>query len=795
MLRWNATSVANGMVMGRTYVLQWSSDLAASAKVSIRCFQKSWLVDPLAFIVAVDIPNTGKYSFNSPRTFALAHSPDNDYYLRLEGGGAKAVETESFKIGVPKGRVTFDWTAAIVAGSKSYSINTELASVENGTVMTLAYTAQDVDASIQYTVLLGECRTCQCVRRDSDVSVSECGTFSSLLRREACSLDPAEPQYAIVSQPKNVQPTDQWQHTVQNLVQDTCYFFYFKASREEYSATTFSFKFTRRAIALRNPNIEDWPAGDTRDIAWTVLEDVSPTASLRLSLMERSKYFLVLDKDTQLSSSSLFKLRDGKAPFSLPASIDLKDNVYLQLSIESGEFAGTVVRSATFKIKPPAVVRPTIRLAGSTLSPRLWPTRSRQRLFFSTAAYNDPIAFPQPATATVTLEDDNPLGVEPFSLTLAPALALTDVGSFSVVVPVNAPSSASMRLKFAEPRQNLTIYSSYFVVAGTNVCKPSANGASATCSNLAGRRFLYSTDVYRVAIERIVIDTTPECGGSFSASFAASVVVERNASTATVQFDAIRTDEAQRGQLLVSNDLVIELAMTNVVYDAATGNAAMRVRLVDRKLDVTMDVVEYVALKVDVASLVCEMRTATGPMPSAEPVAPTQPPAPQKTQRCVADEAKCMVMCTPSVLRKCECDEQGQLIAFCSERDSVGLIATCFPSAKLALRCDEVCGVRSQAAQCACLSDGGSAVKCALEKCPIAASLDAECAAACTTYGVQQCGCTALGELQVYCNGQTQPVAPTTTTAPLGTDTAGAAHISPRSSAALALLAASHFLR
>jgi hypothetical protein len=520
MLRWNTTSVANGMVMGRTYLLQWTSDLAASAKVTIRCYQKAWLVDPVAFVVASDIFNTGKFSFNSPRTFALPHSPDNDYYLRIEGGGAKAAETDTFKIGVPKGRVSFDWTAAIVAGSKSYAISTELASVENGTVMTLAYAAQDVDPSVQYTVLLGECRTCQCVRRDSDVSVSPCGTLSTLLRRDACSLDPETPAYAIVATPQNVKPADQWLHTVQDLVQDNCYFYYFRASREEFSATTFSFKFTRRAIAFRNPNIDDWPAGETREIAWTVLADVSPTASLRLSLVERSKSFLVLDKDTQLSSSSLFKLRDGKAPFSLPASIDLKDNVYLQLSIESGEFAGTIVRSATFKIKPPAVVRPTIRLAGSTLAPRVWPTRSRQRLFFSTAAYNDPIAFPQPATATVTLEDDNPLGIEPYSLTLAPALALTDVGSLSVIVPVDAPSSASMRLKFAEPRQNLTVYSSYFVVAGTNVCKPSANGASATCTNLAGRRFLYSTDVYRVAIERIVIDTKPECGGSFSVSFA-----------------------------------------------------------------------------------------------------------------------------------------------------------------------------------------------------------------------------------------------------------------------------------
>jgi hypothetical protein len=214
--------------------------------------------------------------------------------------------------------------------------------------------------------------------------------------------------------------------------------------------------------------------------------------------------------------------------------------------------------------------------------------------------------------------------------------------------------------------------------------------------------------------------------------------------------------------LIVSNDVVLELIVGDVVYDSASGRASMRLRLDDRKLSQTQDIVEYLELLTDVKALQCDPGTMAGQMmpPAAAPAAPTMPPTVSKTQRCVVDDAKCMVMCAPAVLRKCDCDEQGQLTAFCSTRDSADVTATCLPSAQLGMRCDEVCGARSQQQQCACLSDGGSAVSCSPEKCPVAGSLDSECQAACSTFGVQRCGCTpTTGQLSVYCKNQVIPAA------------------------------------
>jgi hypothetical protein len=755
----NNTFLVNSMVLGRPYLVQWkSTGLSASAKVSIRCFQTSWLVDPKAFDVAVDVPNSGRFLFNSPRTFALTHTSSDKYYLRLESPGVKAVETTLFPIEINKGRVDFDWSATIVAGNRNYTVTNEFASVEAGTVLTLKYVATDVDMSVKYTAVLGQCPDCKCVRKDDDVSSPECGLLTTIgVRSSACTFDPDE--YVVRPTPLPVlTPGEAWNYTMPELRQDVCYFFAFVASRAEFSARTLAFKFTKRAIALAQSMIADWPAGDTREIGWTVLENVSPTASLRISLRESS--INLFAEDPQLSSAGVFKLRDGKAPFTVPSGIDVKDKVYLQLSIETGEFAGTVVRSSVFKIKPPAVVRPTIRLAGLSLSPRLWPSRSRQRVFFSTAAYTDPVAFPTPATATVTLEDDA-AAVEPYSLVVA-TVPLTQYGSFSVIVPVDAPSSSSMRLKFFEPRQNLTIVSAPFVVAGTYLCKAGASPATATCGHYAGRRVMFSTDSYRLVVETLTVAATAECGGSFALAVTAQAALDRAPTTQTIALTALRTGAAQREQLIVSNDVVLELIVGDVVYDSASGRASMRLRLDDRKLSQTQDIVEYLELLTDVKALQCDPGTMAGQMmpPAAAPAAPTMPPVVSKTQRCVVDDAKCMVMCAPAVLRKCDCDEQGQLTAFCSTRDSADVTATCLPSAQLGMRCDEVCGARSLQQQCACLSDGGSAVSCSPEKCPVAGSLDSECQAACSTFGVQRCTCSpTTGQLSVYCKNQVIPAA------------------------------------
>jgi hypothetical protein len=337
---------------------------------------------------------------------------------------------------VPKGRVFFNWVANIVAGSKTYQIADELASVEAGTVMTLNYTVVDVDSSVTFVARLGRCSQLRlCAQRLGRVAAQ---LRRRLQLRSAAAIPPAStPTSSRSSPPRPPSPACTTTPFPTSSTVDQCYFFYFDASRDEYSAASYSFKYTERAIALALPNVADWHAGETRDVAWTVLEDVSPTASLRFTLYAQSKYGLFAS-DEKLSASDLFKVRDTKAPFTVPSSIDLKDNVFLELSIESGEYAGTKVRSATFKILPPAVATPSILLSGLSQSPRMWPTRSLQRVFFATIAFDDPIKFPQVALATVSLEDENPTGIEPYKLLITDQLKLTPYGSFDVIVPVDA---------------------------------------------------------------------------------------------------------------------------------------------------------------------------------------------------------------------------------------------------------------------------------------------------------------------------------------------------------------------
>lgn len=726
--------------------------------------QTLW-IDPLAFDVGVAIPNSGKFTWISPRTFALAHEASADYYLRIEGGGAKG-ESSYFPIAVPKGRVFFNWVANIVAGSKTYQVADELASVEPGTVMTLNFTVQDVDPSVTFVGRLGRCKSCDCVRSDSDASVPECGSFSTFFSRRTSACFDLDDLYTVIAMRPAISAVVNY--TVPDtLAMDQCYFFYFDASRGEYSAQSYAFKFTQRAIALASPNVADWHAGETRDVAWTVLEDVSPTASLRFTLFAQSKYG-IFSSDEKLWTSDLFKVRDAKAPFTVPSSIDLKDNVFLQLSIESGEYAGTNVRSATFKILPPAVSTPAILLSGLSQSPRLWPTRSRQRVFFATTAYDDPIKFPQTALATVSLEDENPTGIEPYKMIITDKLALTPYGSFDVIVPVDVASSSSMHLVFTEARQNLTARSAPFVVAGTNKCVVTG-GASARCTNFAGRRFMYSADSYRVAIESIDVVGQAECGGAFALTFTVALQVENAAQPALVlKSSSLAPGASQRLQVIVLADLIIELIVSQITFDVATGATSMRLRLENRKLQVTLDIVEQLRLELDVASLACMSGNRTDmlmPAPPAPPIAST-------ARTCTVDDARCTIMCTPAVMRKCECNDRGQLAAFCTTRESVDLAAKCYRSAETDTRCNEVCGVRSTPAFCSCMVDGGSAVACGPELCPQMPQLEAECNKACSTYGVQLCSCN-NGQMTVYCTGQTVPIV-AATTAPVPSQTGAA---------------------
>jgi hypothetical protein len=728
--------------------------------------QTLWL-DPLVFDVAVMVGNSGRFMWNSPRTFAAVHDAANDYYFRLEGGGAKA-ESGYFRIAVPKGRVFFNWVANIVAGSKTYQIADELASVEAGTVMTLNYTVVDVDSSVTFVARLGRCANCDCVRSDSDASLPNCGgVFSFGSRDSACvdtNIEPIIASSPAVSGVRNYTISDV-------LTVDQCYFFYFDASRDEYSAASYSFKYTERAIALALPNVADWHAGETRDVAWTVLEDVSPTASLRFTLYAQSKYGL-FSGDEKLSASDLFKVRDTKAPFTVPSSIDLKDNVFLELSIESGEYAGTKVRSATFKILPPAVATPTILLSGLSQSPRMWPTRSLQRVFFSTIAFDDPIKFPQVALATVTLEDENPTGIEPYKLLITDQLKLTPYGSFDVIVPVDAAASSSMRLVFFETRQNLTARSANFVVGGTNKCTPGAGGATASCANLAGRRFMYTADTYRVGIEKIDVAGRAECGGALVLTFDVAMRVDNAAQPVKLTSSSLTQGESQRLQVIVLSDLIVELIVSQVLYDAATGALSVRLRIENRKVQVTVDVVEQLRLQLDLSGLACMMGNDTAMLMPA----PTAPPLASSSRTCKVDDARCSIMCTPAVMRKCECNDRDQLAAFCTTRQSVDLAAKCYRSDETDTRCNEVCGKRSVPSFCSCMVDGGAAVSCGPESCPPMAELEAQCAKACSTYGVQQCTCNA-GQMSVYCNGQAVPIV-ASTTAPTSTMTADAVRVS-----------------
>jgi hypothetical protein len=491
-----------------------------------------------------------------------------------------------------------------------------------------------------------------------------------------------------------------------------------------------------------------------------VLEDVSPTASLRFTLYSQSKYGL-FSSDEKLSASDLFKVRDTKAPFTVPGSIDLKDNVFLELSIESGEYAGTRVRSATFKILPPAVATPTILLSGLSQSPRMWPTRSLQRVFFSTIAFDDPIKFPQVALATVTLEDENPTGIEPYKLLITDQLKLTPYGSFDVIVPVDAASSSSMRLVFFEMRQNLTARSATFVVAGTNKCTPS--GATASCTNYAGRRLMYTADSYRVGIEKIDVAGRAECGGAFVLTFDVAMRVDGTAQPVKLTSSSLTQGESQRLQVIVLSDLIVELIVSQVAYDVATGALSMRVRLENRKLQVTVDVIEQLRLQLDLSGLAC----MTGNDTMMLMPAPTAPPIASSNRTCKVDDARCTIMCTPAVMRKCECNDRDQLAAFCTTRQSVDLAAKCYRSDETDTRCTEVCGKRAVPSFCSCMVDGGAAVSCGPEACPPMAELDAQCAKACSTYGVQLCSCNS-GQMTVYCTGQAVPIvagtpAPTST--------------------------------
>lgn len=713
--------------------------------------------------MAVAVPNNGRIAWNSPRTFALAHEATDDYYFRIEGGGTKA-ETDYFRIGVPKGRVYFNWIANIVAGSKTYQIADELASVEAGTIMTLNYTVVDVDPSVTFFARLGKCSKCNCVRSDSDASLPTCGSINNYVSRNPGCVDS---NVIILMMTPAV--SGLYNYTIPTSLDiDHCYFFYFDASRDEYSALSYSFKYTERAIALAQPNFADWHAGETRDIAWTVLDDVSPTASLRFTLYAQSKFGLFAS-DEKLSASDLFKVRDTKAPFTVPSSIDLKDNVFVELSIESGEYAGTKVRSATFKILPPAVATPSILLSGLSQSPRMWPTRSLQRVFFATIAFDDPIKFPQLALATVSLEDENPTGIEPYKMLITDQLKLTPYGSFDVIVPVDAASSSSMRLVFFEKRQNLTARSASFVVAGTNKC--SVNGPVASCSNYAGRRFMYTADTYRVAIEKIDVVGQAECGGAFVLTFDIAMQVDGVAQPLKLTSSSLAQGESQRLQVIVLSDLIVELIVSQVAYDVATGALSMRVRLENRKVQVTVDVIEQLRLQLDVSGLACMTGNDTHMLMPA----PTAPPISSSNRTCKVDDARCTIMCTPAVMRKCECNDRDQLAAFCTTRQSVDLAAKCYRSDETDARCTEVCGKRSIPSYCSCMVDGGAAVSCGAESCPPMAELEAQCAKACSTYGVQLCSCNG-GQMSVYCNGQTVPVF-AGTTAPTSTLTTDAVRV------------------
>lgn len=276
-----------------------------------------------------------------------------------------------------------------------------------------------------------------------------------------------------------------------------------------------------------------------------------------------------------------------------------------------------------------------------------------------------------------------------------------------------------------------------------------------TCTHIAGRRYLFASELYQVAVQSIEVNAEAQCGGAFTLEIVttyASGDELGTVKTSKVRSNALASGTSARLLVVSVQTTLIEVVVDRVEYDSAKGEASAFLQLLERDLQDGPVLSEVARFRFDLSKLECK---GEGNGMGDAPPAPTRKPQARTIEPCVNDLARCHVMCAPFQTQKCSCSDNGELVAFCAEVISASSVASCHKDDEIGRRCKALCP-RSDFNACKCNTDGGFSANCLAHRCP--ATLQDDCETACKDAGVQVCLCD-QNEPKIFCGGQAVPAA------------------------------------